>query len=237
MSGDPASGENSLYALTRIRALLEPGRLGPDLKLPTERKLSDDLGVSRRSVRRALEVLEAEGQVWRRQGAGTFAGPAGGGTDKSIDHLAAKSDFMDVMEVRLRIEPPLAQLAALRADATEIARLRSILQHINDSKDSDGRELWDGAFHRQIAACAGNVLYIAIFELIDRVRQNRAWLKVRERARDESRLSLYSAQHQAIVEAIDGRDPDKAGEAMRRHLLSLQESLIRQTSIGMSDAS
>jgi GntR family transcriptional repressor for pyruvate dehydrogenase complex len=237
MSDDPVSDDNSRYALDCIRAFLQPDRLGPDLKLPTERTLSEELGVSRRSVRRALEVLEAEGRIWRRQGSGTFAGRGPTTAGKAIDDLAVKSDFMDVMEVRLRIEPPLAQLAAMRASDGDIVRLRAVLERISESTDSDARELWDGAFHRQIAECAGNALFLAVFELVDRVRESAAWLSFREKARSESRLSLYSAQHQAIVEAIAARDPTNAGEAMRQHLLALQESLIRLTSMGLSDAS
>ena len=237
MSDESAAGDNSRYALSRIRALLRPEHLRPDMKLPTERTLSEQLGVSRRSVRRALEVLEAEGHVWRRQGAGTFAGAGPAATGRSVDSLVARSDFMEVMEVRLRIEPPLAQLAAMRAGEVEVARLKAVLARINESTDSDARELWDGAFHRRIAECAGNTLYLAVFELVDRVRQNAAWLRLRERARSEGQLSLYSAQHQAIIDAIEARDPHRAGEAMRQHLLALQENLIRQTSTGLSDVS
>lgn len=66
---------NSNYALERLRALLRSDSLDADGKLPTERALSEVLGVGRRAVRRALEVLEAEGRIWRRQGSGTYAGP------------------------------------------------------------------------------------------------------------------------------------------------------------------
>ncbi|MGO8656855.1 winged helix-turn-helix domain-containing protein, partial [Rhizobium ruizarguesonis] len=62
---------NSNYALERLRALLRSDSLDADGKLPTERTLSEMLGVGRRAVRRALEVLEAEGRIWRRQGSGT----------------------------------------------------------------------------------------------------------------------------------------------------------------------
>jgi hypothetical protein len=74
MPSDEPTG-NSNYALERLRSLLRSGTLEADGRLPTERELSTTLGVSRRAVRRALEVLEAEGRVWRRQGSGTYAGP------------------------------------------------------------------------------------------------------------------------------------------------------------------
>jgi len=223
--------QNSTYALEQVRLLLEPGKLGPDGKLPTERALCAALGVSRRAVRRALEVLEAEGRIWRRQGAGTFVGSAPAAHQRAFENLAAESNFIEVMEVRLCIEPQLAQLAALRAGPADAAWLREIVAKIDASEDADGRELWDSALHRGIAECAGNKLYIAVFELVDRIRQNPAWINIRERARSKAHLSTYSAQHRAIIDAIAARDPVSAGEAMRRHLLLLQENLVRQTAM------
>lgn len=228
--------ESSSYALERIRALLEPGQLGPDGKLPTERALSEMLGMGRRSIRRALEVLEEEGRIWRRQGSGTFAGPPPSGSLQGLDRLVAGTSFLDVMEVRLRIEPQLAQLASVRAAPTDIEKLRNIHAHIMQVSDADARELWDSAFHHKIAECAGNKLYLAIFEMVDRVRQDEAWVHIREKARNPNRLSTYSDQHDKIIDAIAARDPVAAGEAMRTHLLSLQENLIRLTSMGTTDA-
>ncbi len=227
--------ESSTYALEKVRELLEPGRLGSDGKLPTERALSEALGVGRRSVRRALEVLEAEGRIWRRQGSGTFAGPPPGGPLHGLDRLVAESSFIEVMEVRLRIEPQLAQLAAIRATPTDIDKLRGIHARIMQFSDADAIELWDSAFHHKIAECAGNRLYLAVFEMVDRVRQNTAWVNIREKARNPNRLSLYAEQHDTIIDAIGAHDPAGAGEAMRSHLLSLQENLIRLTSLESTD--
>src|SRR5689334_15518524 len=113
---DEAQG-NSNYALEKLRALLQSDSLDADGKLPTERMLSEILGVSRRSIRRALEVLEAEGRIWRRQGSGTFAGKRPDGWSNHVDSIIADTDLMEIMEVRLRVEPQLAQLAAIRAKA------------------------------------------------------------------------------------------------------------------------
>ncbi|APO78649.1 GntR family transcriptional regulator protein (plasmid) [Rhizobium etli 8C-3] len=228
---DEAAG-NSNLALDRLRTLLRSGRLDADGKLPTERALSQTFGVSRRAVRRALEVLEAEGLIWRRQGSGTFAGRRPDGWSEHVDSIVAGTDLMEVMEVRLRVEPQLAQLAAMRAKSVDIERMYELIKKIYESTDADGRELWDGALHRQIAQCAGNQLFLAIFDVINRVRQDEAWQVIRERARSASKTRTVTYdQHTAIVEAIAARDPAKAGEAMRQHLLTLQESLIRITSL------
>ncbi|WP_026060617.1 FadR/GntR family transcriptional regulator [Pseudaminobacter salicylatoxidans] len=229
MPMDSAQG-NSNYALEKLRELLRSDDVAADGKLPTERALSETLGVSRRAIRRALEVLETEGRIWRRQGAGTFAGTKPDDWSERLDAIVAGTDFMEIMEVRLRVEPQLAQLAALRAKPSDTERMYDLVEKIARSTDADGRELWDGALHRTVAQCAGNHFFLAIFDVINRVRQDEAWQIIRERARNAGGTRpVTHSQHLAIVDAIAARDPARAGEAMRQHLLTLQESLIRIT--------
>ncbi len=231
MPGTPPK-ENSNYALEKLRDLLRHGDVGAEGKLPTERTLSQKLGLSRRAIRRALEVLEAEGAIWRKQGSGTYVGQKPHEWCDQLETIVAGTNFMEIMEVRLRIEPQLAQLAALRAKGSDIDRMRELAQKILGSEDADAKELWDGALHRQIAQAAGNLLFLSIFDVINRVRQDDAWQSIRERARSNANtMSISNAQHAAIIDAIAARDPAKAGEAMRQHLLMLQERLIRQTSM------
>nr|WP_299506228.1 FadR/GntR family transcriptional regulator [uncultured Rhizobium sp.] len=235
MPGSPApesSKENSNYALEKLRDLLRHGDVASDGKLPTERMLSETLGLSRRAIRRALEVLEAEGAIWRKQGSGTYVGQKPDEWSDQLETIVAGTNFMEIMEVRLRIEPQLAQLAALRAKGSDIDIMRELAQKILASEDADAKELWDGALHRQIAQAAGNQLFLSIFDVINRVRQDDAWQSIRERARSSANtMGISNAQHATIIDAIAARDPAKAGEAMRQHLLMLQERLIRQTSM------
>lgn len=231
------SHENSNYALEKLRELLRSGGVGADSKLPTERMLSESLGVSRRAIRRALEVLEAEGHIWRRQGSGTYAGARPDGWSEHLGSIVAGTDFMEIMEVRLRIEPQLAQLAAVRAKASDVERMYDLVEKISQSTDADGHELWDGSLHRLVAQCAGNAFFLAIFDVINRVRQDAAWQTIRERARNAvGSRPLSHRQHMAIVDAIAARDPATAGEAMRQHLFTLQENLIRITSLDRHEA-
>ena len=229
---DSSPKENSNYALEKLRDLVRHGDVAADGKLPTERTLSEKLGLSRRAIRRALEVLEAEGAIWRKQGSGTYVGQKPHEWNDQLETIVAGTNFMEIMEVRLRIEPQLAQWAALRAKGSDIDRMRELAQKILGSEDADAKELWDGALHRQIAQAAGNQLFLSIFDVINRVRQDDAWQSIRERARSSANtMNISSAQHTAIIDAIASRNPAKAGEAMRQHLLMLQERLIRQTSM------
>ncbi len=227
----PAAIDNSMLALDRIRALIAALPDDGDRRLPTERALVETLGISRRAIRRALEVLEAENMIWRRQGSGTFAGPR---PDAAVDQLVAASmgtDFFDVMEVRLRIEPQLAQLAALRASPEAITRMRAIIQRLYQASDADAYELWDSTLHREIARSVGNPFFLTIFDAMDRIRSDTAWRAIRDRSRDTSSLIASRKQHEDIVEAIAARDPVRAGDAMLAHIQTINDLVLRLTTM------
>lgn len=227
--------DNSSLALERLRLMLHDIPATGDNRLPTERQLVETLGISRRSVRRALEVLEAEGLVWRRQGAGTFAGPR---PETITAQDSFEANFSEVMEVRLRLEPQLAQLAALRASAPAIARMRDLIIRLEESDDADGRELWDSALHREIARAAGNRFFLMIFDSMDRARLDEAWRALRERARSRANLAQTMRQHRELVDAIAAHDPVRAGAAMRAHLMSVHDGILRLTTAeALEDAS
>ena len=230
------SGRNSSLALERLRAIvarLESEGLG---QLPTERDLAEQIGVGRRAVRRALEVLEAEGRIWRRQGAGTFIGTEPHHPERHLKRLPELSNMLEVMEVRLRLEPALAQLAALRATADDVAWMRALAAKVTAADDTDGRELWDSTLHRAIAAVAGNTLFLALFDVVDRVRQDETWRHVREALRTQESVAHYTSQHDEVLDAIERRDPKAAEQAMRQHLLDLQQRLLLPASAELADA-
>ncbi|MEJ8475399.1 FadR/GntR family transcriptional regulator [Roseibium algae] len=230
------SQRNSSLALERLRIIVNQLQMDGLDQLPTERELAEQIGVGRRAIRRALEALETEGRIWRRQGAGTFIGPQPIHPEQQIRRLPETSNMLEVMEVRLRIEPVLAQMAALRATPADVANMRDIAEKVANAEDMDSRELWDGALHRAIATAAGNTLFLTLFDIVDRVRQDHAWRHVREALRTSKAISLYKTQHLDIIKAIERRDPITAEQIMRQHLLTLQERLLFQTSAEPSNA-
>ena len=229
---DRPTQRNSSLALERLRIIIDQLEMEARDQLPTERELSEQIGVGRRAVRRALEVMEAEGRIWRRQGAGTFIGSEPAQPERQIKDLPELSNMFEVMEVRLRLEPALAQLAAVRATPDDIATMRDLAAKVGSAEDMDSRELWDGALHRAIATAAGNTLFLALFDVVDRVRQDETWRHVREALRTHESTTLYKSQHVDVLDAIERRDPVAAEKCMRRHLLALQERLMLQTSGG-----
>ncbi|WP_186387155.1 FadR/GntR family transcriptional regulator [Stappia sp. TSB10P1A] len=235
MTDETQTQRNSSLALERLRIIVDQLEREARDQLPTERELAEQIGVGRRAVRRALDVLEAEGRIWRRQGAGTFISTARSGTESRIRYLPEMSNMFEVMEVRLRIEPALARLAALRATPADIARMREISDKVARATDMDSRELWDSSLHRAVAMAAGNTLFLALFDVVDRVRQDENWRHVREALRTPSSQRLYHSQHEELVDALERRDPVAAERTMRKHLLSLQERLMLQTVEGHAD--
>lgn len=208
---------NSTAALAQLRRMVAAGAA----QLPPERALVAELGVGRRAVRRALEVLEAEGAIWRQQGRGTFVGCQPQATLPRPADLARRTEPAEVMEARLLIEPQLARLAATRATAADAARLRGILARLADSDDTDARELWDGAFHRAIARIAGNTMLLGVFDLVDAVRRDEQWQALRAARRDAPSLARTADEHAAILSAIENGTGAEAELAMRTHLLAI----------------
>ena len=94
--------------------------------MPPERELAAEIGVGRRALRRALEVLEDEGLIWRQQGKGTFGGSQQISSTLRVNNLAEFTNPIEVMEVRIEIEPVLARMAATKATPALIQQLEKL---------------------------------------------------------------------------------------------------------------
>ncbi len=217
--------QTASQVLAQVRQLIERGGLDPDGKLPTERELSTRLNVGRRGLRRALDALEAEGLIWRRQGKGTFIGLPPDPKGKLAAEIIATADSLSVMEARLCIEPELAALCARRAGAGDVSRMRLLVERTDQSSDAESAELWDGSLHRLIARTADNPILLTAFALLDEVRASQVWQDQRDRARSPATRRLYTQQHEAIVEAITRKDAGSARDRMRDHLIHVSRNL------------
>jgi len=200
----------------RLMTLIET-ELPADGRLPTERALAERFDTSRRLIRQALDELEIEGLVWRKQGSGTFAGHPQDPTGDLAARIAGETDPIQVMEARLCIEPELAALCATRMTDEEIMRLRTLATR-QVAADPQTIELWDGALHRLIAQCARNRPLLTAFSLLDRIRSNPDWVHVRAKARSRSSIAVPQSEHDVLIAAIAARNPAAARQAMHDHL-------------------
>lgn len=211
----------------RLLGVIEQGSLPADGRLPTERELSVSMGVGRRAVRLALDSLLAEGLIWRKQGKGTFAGQAPDKTQLLAAEIVGETNFAEVMEARLCIEPTLAAMTARHALPADIERMRNLARRTVEAVDPASIELWDGALHRLIARTASNKPLFTAFSMIDEIRANESWRWLRSRARSVETLKISDAEHHAIIDQIDAGNPEGAEAAMRSHLTTLAHNLNR----------
>ena len=213
-------------ALGRLRALIETGDAQTPGRLPPERVLAQEIGVSRRAVRHALDMLEAEGCITRQQGRGTLICDARAGALDLSQQLAKLTNPVDTLEARMSIEPALARLAALRATRADFDKLFEAAEASRTATDPISYEKADAAFHRRVAVAARNPLLVTIFEAVLHVASDRTWRHGRETAHCINNQARYADAHRRIAAAICERNPRSAEEAMRAHLALVQQQLI-----------
>lgn len=211
----------------RLKLLIDQGLAGTDGRLPSERELCETLGVGRRTLSAALQMLEAEGLIWRRQGKGTFLGLPPEPTQVLAAEIVGQTNIVEVMEARLCIEPVLAAMCARNARPEDIERMRALARRIVEAKDTRSIETWDSALHRLIARTAGNKPLLTAFSMIDEIRNNPDWLGRRSRARSTETLKVSDHEHRVIIDRIEAGDAAGAEAAMRAHLTTLADNIRR----------
>ena len=212
--------DTARQARDRILGLLDTGELGETGRLPSERALSEQFRIGRRQVRQALAQLETEGLIWRKRGAGTFAGQAIDPTGELAARIAGETNAIQVMEARLCIEPELAALCAARIKPEEISQLRAIAERMKADLPDTDNELWDSALHRLIAQAARSKPLLVSYTMLDEIRLDADWLTIRARARNSETVDRSRRQHATIIDTITTADSDAARAAMKEHLNS-----------------
>jgi GntR family transcriptional repressor for pyruvate dehydrogenase complex len=196
-------------------------------RLPTERELAEQFGVSRVTVRQALTVLHEMGLVESRPGGGTFV--ARGIKDLTAPLTgrlwAEKTLLQEPLEVRRIIEPEATALAASRATSKHLSEMRRILA-LQESKARSGQPITeeDTLFHEAIAKATGNSILIQLVQsLHQHLRASRHQSLI---APGGNRRSIDD--HKKILSAIERKDAKAASRAMINHLRNV-ERLISQT--------
>lgn len=221
-------GDRGQSALTQLRAYLAQKEPPPSTRLPPERELSEILGVSRGDLRKALAILERQGELWRHVGKGTFVGARPVAELVPVAAIAARTNPAEVMRARLVIEPELAREAALHATAGDIEEMRLCVTGARGAETWRQYESWDNRLHRAIAEGAHNALLLAVFDTLNAVRRAVVWGRLRDEDPRPPADHHSFAEHEAIVTAIEERDLASAAGRMRLHLKQVQALLLDQ---------
>lgn len=223
----------SLYEVVSaqlVAAIREAG-LAPGTRIPSERDLGEQFGVSRTVIREAVRHLAAKGVLQAQTGSGIVVADIGHqNVAESLELFLTSRGPIDpakLQEVRLGLELQTAALAARRSSEEQLAAIRTACDRLLEvSDDLEQAASADVAFHRAIAEATGNplfgVLLDSLGDLLLEVR--RATLGV------PGRVAATHAHHDRIARALEERDPEGAVEAMRAHLdegyQALSEALV-----------
>ncbi|HMW18480.1 MAG TPA: FCD domain-containing protein [Accumulibacter sp.] len=215
------------------------GSLKPGDRLPAERELALELGVSRPSLREAIKKLVSRDLLVSRHGGGTFVTNRLEATfsdpwQRLIDQHPFLQD--DVLEFRYLLEASAASLAAQRGTDDDLQRLEQAFQRLDAAYQSDDRSAQvaaDVAFHLTIAEAAHNALYAHLVSSVMRLLHDHVRRTLKEIGVATETRQQLTAQHRIIVDAIKTRRPDAAWQAAQTHIDFVRQRINEATSAGI----
>jgi GntR family transcriptional repressor for pyruvate dehydrogenase complex len=210
--------------VSQVIKMIEQGKLLSGDRLPPERELAKQLGVSRQALRAGLRAMSSMGVLKSRQGAGTFVSNGPPMLDSEPLRLLAalhRFSFDHMFETRSILEVGAAGLAAEHATGEQLATLADeIAEMYANLNDPQEYLVHDICFHRAVAAASNNPTLFTLVEMVSAVMYERRRETI-ERAHDFSEsLEL----HQQVYRAIRARQPEEARAAMREHILRAQRA-------------
>jgi len=215
----------------QIRALIGSGAAAPGERLPAERDLARQLGVSRPSLREALIALEVEGLLDVRVGSGIYvAQPGGRGPGAEI---GSASGPFEVIRARWMIEGECAALAAKHGTAMQLSAIRRAHARLQKEARRHHNPLdADREFHVRIAQATGNSALELVVQTLWDQRMGPLYRSLERKLEYPKMAAETVREHQAIVSAIVRRDPRAARSAMRRHMDRTHKRYIREWTTG-----
>jgi GntR family transcriptional repressor for pyruvate dehydrogenase complex len=202
----------------QIAGLIERGEYGLGARLPPERDLARQLGVSRPSVREALIALEVEGYVEVRVGSGVYVVDRAAKTEPA-ELLPEDSGPFELIRARWLIESECAALAARHATRAQVRALEEALDHMEAERNRGVVPLEaDRAFHLRIAEASGNSALALVVKTLWAQRTGPLFLRLEHHFDTPALWSVAIREHREIVAAIARHDVAAARGAMRRHM-------------------
>lgn len=213
--------------IAQIRAAILSGQFHPGDRLPTEREMAEQFGVSRVTVRDALRTLEASGLIRIKVGSqgGPFVAEPDIATlsDSLGTHLLRSgTTFREVAEARLALETTAARLAAERSTDEDLARIRAAIPGPEEQPPDAATMSLD--FHAAVVEASHNRALSVIYQAIRSLIQEGFGTL---RAHQSLPIEISRQVHEELYQAIAGRDADRAVRIMREHLYDFLERAER----------
>lgn len=214
--------------IEQIKGMIADGTLKKGDKLPSERDLAEQLGISRASIREAIRSLEIIGLIESRQGEGNFIRSSFENSllePLSIMFMLNEGKVQEIFELRKVIEIETAALAAKQITDEELDHMLDLINKMKSSDNEEERVTYDTKFHYKIAQASRNFLIVNILNTVS-ILMDSFIRDARKRIISNQHKDDIDFQHEKIWNALRNHNPGEAAEAMRRHMELINENLI-----------
>jgi DNA-binding FadR family transcriptional regulator len=171
-----------------------------------------------------LQNLEEQNLVTRKIGSGTYVTHRELSSQHDISSITSP---LEMVEVRIAIEPQMVRLAITNASHRDLEELQNALRECEEcGGDAEKFARADTAFHMALAQCSKNKLMYWVYERISEVRRYSQWRMMKTKLLTPDRINYYNRQHRALYEAIAARDATDAIAVIKEHLFGVQDDLL-----------
>lgn len=210
----------------KLRSQIDEGKYSPGSRLPAERELAEQFGVSRVTIREAEIALQALGRIEIKTGSGVYVQD----TPNAANGGYPKVSAFELTEARALFESEAAALAARQISDEDLEQLDGYVEIMSKTgKDDKAGEDADHEFHRIIASASGNAAITYIIETLWRMRDEIGPVKKVYESICSEDFGARGPEHRDILEALRSRDAAASREAMRAHFKRLLESMLDVT--------
>ncbi len=193
-------------------------------RLPAERQLAGAMKSSRSTIREALRILDQDKMIERRVGSGTYVRYR---ADTAADEVAEITNPLELIDVRLAVEPEMTRLAAINATAKDFEAIEAILARLESSGgDANHFTKWDRRLHQLLAEASHNPLMASIYRHINHVRGHDQWNAMKDKILTRERIADYNHQHRELYQALRLRDGEQALRVIVQHLDKARRDLL-----------
>lgn len=217
-------GTTSEFVMQQIREQIKDGTITIGERLPPERKLAEMIGVSRTSVREAIQSLVFSGYLTVIQGKGTFVTDSSPQYDELLELFTRINDFTidHVMEVRILMEGGFASLAAQRATEEDLEEIASHYESMKKATDARDFFVKDLKLHAAIAAATKNPIMKSFMHIIVE-KMHKETLQLVEMSLNTREASTITVGK--LVEVLQNRDSRGARKYMKEHIMIVKNFL------------
>ncbi len=213
-------------AIVKIKDMIVSGKLAPGERLPPEKELSEELGLSRSSLREAVKALSVIRVLDVRRGDGTYVTSLDPGmlleAMSFVVDLHQDDSVLEIFAVRRMLEPQVAHLAAHTATPDDLASLGDLIDGLADAPDIEDLVAHDIEFHSALAGSTGNGYLTSLLDsLSGQTVRARIWRGITE----GGSVARTIDEHRAIVEAVRAHDAELAHALMLAHVAGVERWL------------